>query len=68
MLQHMNLKYSNKYMNDCLKQNSDITHFRVCVLKIFQSFVEQSIFVVQMSLLYEKVSIFDGEYDAIKIK
>ena len=34
----------------------------------FQIFVEQSIFVVQKRLIYEKASIFDGKYDEIKIK
>ena len=34
----------------------------------FQIFVEQSIFVVQKRLIYEKVSIFDEECDTIKIK
>ena len=34
----------------------------------FQSFLEQSIFVVQKRLVYEKASIFDGQCDEIKIK
>ena len=34
----------------------------------FQIFVEQSIFVVQKRLIYEKTSIFYEKYDAIKIK
>ena len=34
----------------------------------FQIFLEQSIFVVQKSLVYEKVSIFNGKCDEIKIK
>ena len=34
----------------------------------FQIFIEQSIFVVQKRLTYEKASIFDEEYHAIKIK
>ena len=34
----------------------------------FQIFLEQSIFVVQKRLVYEKTFIFDGEYDKIKIK
>ena len=34
----------------------------------FQNFAEQPIFVVQKSLPYEKASIFDEKYDAIKIK
>ena len=34
----------------------------------FQIFVEQSIFVVQKRLVYKKAFIFDGKYDAIKIK
>ena len=34
----------------------------------FQIFPEQSIFDVQKRLVYEKTSIFDGEYDAVKIK
>ena len=32
------------------------------------SFVEKSIFVAEKRLLYEKASIFDGEYDGTKIK
>ena len=34
----------------------------------FQSFFNQSIFVVQKRLIYEKASILDREYDEIKIK
>ena len=34
----------------------------------FQIFLEQSIFVVQKRLVYEKASIFDEEYDEVKIK
>ena len=34
----------------------------------FQIFIEQSIFNLQKRLLYEKASIFNGKYDAIKIK
>jgi len=34
----------------------------------FQIFLEQSIFVVQKRLVYEKASIFDEKYDVIKIK
>jgi len=34
----------------------------------FQIFKEQSIFIVRKRLIYEKASIFDGKYDAIKIK
>jgi len=34
----------------------------------FQIFLEQSIFVVQKRLVYEKASIFDGECNEIKIK
>ena len=34
----------------------------------FQIFLEQSIFVVQKRLVYEKASVFDEEYDEIKIK
>ncbi len=34
----------------------------------FQIFLEQSIFVVQKRLAYEKASIFDEECDEIKIK
>ena len=34
----------------------------------FQISIEQSIFVVQKRLIYEKASIFDEEIDAIKIK
>ena len=37
-----------------------------CVSSI--SFVEKSIFVAEKRLLYEKASIFDGEYDGTKIK
>ena len=33
----------------------------------FQIFLEQPIFVVQKRLIYEKVSIFDEEYNKIKI-
>ena len=36
--------------------------------KIFQIFLEQSIFVAQKRLVYEKASIFDGECDRIKNK
>jgi len=35
---------------------------------IFQFFIEQLIFIVRKRLIYEKASIFDGKYDAIKIK
>jgi len=34
----------------------------------FQIFLEQSIFVVQKRLIYEKASIFDEKYDEAKIK
>ena len=34
----------------------------------FQIYIEQSIFIVQKRLIYEKASIFDGKYDAVKIK
>ena len=34
----------------------------------FQIFVEQSIFVVQKRLVYEKAIIFNEKYDEIKIK
>ena len=34
----------------------------------FQIFLEQSIFVVQKRLVYEKASIFDEECDEAKIK
>ena len=34
----------------------------------FQIFLEQSIFMVQKRLVYEKTSIFYGECDGIKIK
>ena len=34
----------------------------------FQFFPELSIFIVQERLVYEKASIFDGEYDEVKIK
>ena len=33
----------------------------------FQIFLEQSIFVVQKRLIYEKAFIFDEEYDEAKI-
>ena len=34
----------------------------------FQIFVEQSIFVVEKCLIYEKTSIFNEKYDRTKIK
>ena len=34
----------------------------------FQISLEHSIFIVQKRLVCEKASIFDGKYDAIKIK
>jgi len=34
----------------------------------FQIFLEQSIFIVQKCIVYEKAFIFDGECDEIKIK
>ena len=34
----------------------------------FQISLEHSIFVVQKRLIYEKAYVFDGKYDAIKIK
>ena len=34
----------------------------------FQILLQESIFVVQKRLVYEKASIFDGKYDAIKFK
>ena len=34
----------------------------------FQTFPEQSIFIVYKRLVYEKASIFDEEYDEAKIK
>ena len=34
----------------------------------FQIFLEQPIFVAQKHQPYEKVSIFDGKYESIKIK
>ena len=34
----------------------------------FQIFLEQSIFVVQKRLVYEKASIFNEEYGEVKIK
>ena len=34
----------------------------------FQTFLEQSIFVIQKRLVYEKVFIFDEKCDEIKIK
>ena len=42
-------------------------HFQY-ISQHFEIFVEQSIFVVQKRLVYEKASIFDGKYDAIKFK
>ena len=44
-----------------------LAHFPAYFPK-FQIFLEQSIFVVQKRLVYEKASIFDGECDTIKIK
>ena len=44
-----------------------LAHFPANFRK-FQIFLEQSIFVVQKRLVYEKASIFDGEYKGIKIK
>ena len=44
-----------------------LAHF-LAKFQNFQIFLEQSIFVVQKRLIYEKVSIFDREYDKIKIK
>jgi len=35
---------------------------------IFKVFVEQSIFVAQKRLVYEKASFYDGKNDAITIK
>ena len=34
----------------------------------FQNSVEQSIFELKMRLIYEKVSIFNGKHNEIKIK
>ena len=44
-----------------------LAHFPAKYVK-FQIFLEQSIFVVQKRLVYEKAFIFDEKYDAIKIK
>ena len=44
-----------------------LAHFPANFLK-FQIFLEQSIFVVQKRLVYEKLSIADGECHKIKIK
>ena len=44
-----------------------LAHFPAKYVK-FQIFLEQSIFVVQKRLTYEKASIFDEKYDKIKIK
>ena len=41
--------------------------FSACFPK-FQIFLEQSIFVVQKRLIYEKTTIFDEECNAAKIK
>ena len=43
-----------------------LAHFSAKYIK-FQILLEQPIFVVQRRLIYEKASIFDGKYDAIKI-
>ena len=48
-------------------QKVKISHFLGNFSK-FQNSLEQQIFVVQKRLVYEKVSIFDGECDEIKIK
>ena len=37
-------------------------------LSKFQIFIQNSFFLVQRRLVYEKVSIFNREYDEIKIK
>jgi len=44
-----------------------LAHFSANFPK-FQIFLDQSIFVVQKRLVYEKASIFDGKCDEIKIK
>ena len=44
-----------------------LAHFPANFLK-FQIFLEQSIFVVQKRLVYEKAFIADGECHEIKIK
>ena len=44
-----------------------LAHFPANFLKL-QIFLEKTIFVVQKRLIYEKVSIFDETYDAIKVK
>ena len=44
-----------------------LAHFSAKYI-IFQIFLEQPIFVLQKSLIYEKTAIFDKEYDEIKIK
>ena len=55
-------KFAQKFL-----RNAHLAHFPANFLK-FQIFLEQSIFVVQKHLIYEKASIFDGEYYGIKIK
>ena len=44
-----------------------LVHFPAKYIR-FQILLEHPIFVVQRRLIYEKASIFDGKYDAIKIK
>ena len=44
-----------------------LAHFSAKYIR-FQMLVEQSIFVVQKRLIYEKAYIFDAKYDEIKIK
>ena len=56
-----------KILNRNFGPNHFLAHFELIFMN-FQIFVEQSIFVVQKCLIYEKASIFDGKYDAIKIK
>ena len=48
-------------------EKHNLLHFSANFPK-FQISLEQSIFVVQKRLVYKKTSIFDGEYDEIKIK
>ena len=48
-------------------RNAHLAHFPAKFTK-FQIFLEQSIFVVQKRLIYEKASTFDEKYDEAKIK
>ena len=53
-------------LND-IQKFRDFAHFSAKYIK-FQIFLELSIFIVHGRLVYEKASIFDEEYDGIKIK